>query len=58
MPEAGAGTQGHGLSGSRFELFYGQAVNGSTLRRSNGPRRRKYACSAGLIPGVTWRNLV
>ena len=36
-PEAGAGTQGHGLLGPSTEPFYADAVHGSTPSEGNGP---------------------
>ena len=51
VPEAGAGEQGHGLLRPRTELFYAQAVTGSSFRRGAAPRGRTDAVSGGLAAG-------
>ena len=48
VPEAGAGTQRHGLLGPMIAPFYAQAVDGSTVRHRSAPKKRTYAWSEGL----------
>ncbi len=51
MPEAGAGTQGHDLSGTRSESFYAQAVNGSTFRAQNCPAHVRLLRGSVVLDG-------
>jgi len=51
MPEAGAGTEWHGLLGLKIETFYAQAVTGASFRHcvaAKGARMRVLGGSIGL----------
>ena len=55
VPEAGADAEGHELLGSRSELFYAEAVHGSSFRLRYDPRtactraRKSFGCSSGHV---------